>query len=77
MKSEILAQLPDAERQMVADLETRGITVRVEKLAENSFSCRARYSDDHDDEVTYFDTPEKAVRQTYDNVRATRPHLFE
>lgn len=73
-------ELPDAERQIVADFDSRGIAVSIRKLdgAQVEYSCRARYrADQRDSIVTYGKTPELAVRQTTGNVRGTWPELFE
>jgi hypothetical protein len=71
------AQLPDAERRMVADFESRGINLVVRILGDSHFECRARYPDGRDSHVSYGQTPEQAVRQTTDNVRRLWSDLFQ
>jgi len=72
---ETITDLPDDERQIVGDFKTRGITIRVHKLGDEHFACRAKYKD-RDSKTTYARTPGKAVHQTADLVRKIWPDVF-
>jgi hypothetical protein len=71
------SKLPNAERNLVAELESQGINIVIRMLGADHFECRARYKDGRDSLVAYGQTPEQAVQQTADNVRRVWTDLFQ
>jgi len=58
-------------------LQAAGIQVQVHKLGEKHYSCRARFDDGRDPQVTYAVTPDQSVQQTFTTVQTLWSELFK
>jgi hypothetical protein len=74
---QLITQFTGETKQRIDDLASAGIGVKVRKMDNGQYSCRARIDDGRDPIVTYAATVDVAVRQTTDLARGTWSDLFK
>jgi hypothetical protein len=71
-----IAELDANAKEHLNRLQAVGIQVQVHKLGEKHYSCRARFDDGRDPQVSYAVTPDQSVQQTFKTVQSLCSDLF-